>query len=449
MFSTFYESVAYLYQSYNDAKKKFVFGYDRETRTPHYTRILLDSIGAPDQHTKTIKITGSKGKGTTSRFTARLLQSQGNKVGLFTSPHMVDFTERIRIDGKAISEDDFMAILSDLVPAIEQIRRELPDHAYLGPVGILAVVAARYFYLNDTDVNVFELGRGARHDDVNQVRGDMAILTPIRLEHKEQLGPTLNDVVWEKAGIIQAGASAIVSASQLPEVTVLLKQQAEAQGVPLFSRGIDFHTDILSSSIAGSHIRYWSKRGVSSDFELTMPGEHAIENASVAMFAVELFLKGELRNESWRNAMREVSVPGRAQWLPGTSEGRPAVLLDGTIHRDSAREIVRLAKSAFASRVGVILAVPEDKDYEGVIEAFAEIASFFIITRAANPHLVFSPNASAYARQYRTTLECATLAESVHAACQTLGTRDLLIIAGTQSLIGDALQFFSIQTRDA
>ncbi|KUO95711.1 bifunctional folylpolyglutamate synthase/dihydrofolate synthase [Ferroacidibacillus organovorans] len=449
MFSSFHDSVAYLYQSYNDAKKKHYFGYDRETRTPHYTRILLDSIGAPDQNIKTIKITGSKGKGTTSRFTARLLQSQGKRVGLFTSPHMVDFTERIRIDGKAISEDEFMAILSDLVPEIERIRRELPDRAYIGPVGILAAVAARYFALNDTDVNVFELGRGARHDDVNQVRGDLAILTPIRLEHKEQLGPTLHDVAWEKAGIIKDGVRWVVTAGQTLEVAALLSQEATAQGVPLYMCGTDFYTETLTSSIEGSRVRYVTRHGSSSDFELAMPGEHAVENAAVARFAVELFLEDGMRNESWRDAMREVQVPGRAQWLPGTPDGRPAVLLDGTIHRDSAREIVRLAKLAEAPRVGVILAVPRDKDYKGVIEAFAEIASFFVITRAANPHLEFPADASAHAQKYRTTFECANLAESVRAACQSLGPQDLLIVAGTQSLVGDALQFFAIQTRDA
>ena len=184
-FDSFYEAVRYIFSTYVKSAPHRPPGLDRDVRQPWHTRQLLDGLGAPDRLLRTIKVTGSKGKGSTARMIAGLLQVHGYRVGLFSSPHLVDFTERIRVDGKAISEPEFMEILAAVRPLADRLAADFAPREYFGPVGLVAVVACLYFARRSTDVNVFELGRGARYDDVNQMAGEWAVLTPVLWEHPE------------------------------------------------------------------------------------------------------------------------------------------------------------------------------------------------------------------------------------------------------------------------
>lgn len=149
-----------IYSSYLRAINNITQTLDEEVRKPELTRVLLDAVGSPDRNQKYILVTGSKGKGSTSRFISSLLSHLGYKVGLFTSPHLVDFNERIRVNGQAIATEDFVRLGNVIRGGFHQIEEQLAADEYQGPVGVALAIAALYFKEKGTDINVIECGRG-------------------------------------------------------------------------------------------------------------------------------------------------------------------------------------------------------------------------------------------------------------------------------------------------
>ncbi|MCL6627173.1 MAG: bifunctional folylpolyglutamate synthase/dihydrofolate synthase, partial [Alicyclobacillus shizuokensis] len=183
------EAISLIYEWLNRARPLLPDGPDRVVRHPEWTGRLLAELGNPDAAAFNVAVTGSKGKGSNAILLAAILQCLGLRVGLFTSPHLIDFMERIRLGGQVMPEAVFVHWMTQVYD--EARRLPVPPSQYIGPVGLLACVAALWFADEQTDVNVFELGRGALHDDVNQVRHEGALLTPVFLEHARELGPTL------------------------------------------------------------------------------------------------------------------------------------------------------------------------------------------------------------------------------------------------------------------
>ena len=445
LFESFHDAIGYLFQSYNQAQPYRLGHYDKETRTPQFTRKLLDSVGAPDRDQHNIKVTGSKGKGSTSRLIARLLEAQGLKVGLFTSPHLVDFTERIRINGAAIAEDEWLKWQVYLYPWIESIQGAMNPREYFGPVGLVACVAALYFKDQGTDVNVFELGRGARFDDVNQLAGEFAVITPIQLEHRELLGPELKDITWNKAAIIESGMKAAVTAKQGEIALAELEKEAERQAVRLYALERDFSLGKVEVRLDGTLLDLMTKRARYRQIEVPLLGRNQAENASVAIVAVEEWMGQALDERLVKSAFKCMTWPGRLQHLKRT----PQVIIDGAINRDSAaylREVVKLFP--FIKKV-LVVGVPVDKDGFGVICEMAPEVEEIWVTQAQNPHLVFDlrelENA---AHELVPTNVCGDLADALRAAEVSAGDAGLVIVAGTQSLVAEALQYYQVSTRD-
>ncbi|MCL6637826.1 MAG: hypothetical protein K6T26_07740, partial [Alicyclobacillus sp.] len=250
------DAIAWVYQSYNRAKPFLQPGYDRDIRHPEWTRQILDRLGAPDKAVVNVAVTGSKGKGTHAILIASMLQQAGLRTGLFTGPHLVDFMERFRINGHLMPESAFIQYIQ-LVRSVADTLT-LPRDQYLGPVGLLAVVAALWFQEQRTDVNVFELGRGALHDDVNQLVHQGAVLTPVFLEHVHELGPTLADIAREKAGVIQPEVQWVVSHDQSPEVWTAVQERA-GDRVAVDQLGRDFSFRVTGQAV---HLQRGSLQGV-------------------------------------------------------------------------------------------------------------------------------------------------------------------------------------------
>ena len=444
MFASFHEAIGYLFASYNQAKPHRKGLYDQDTRTPQFTRKLLDSVGAPDRFQHNIKVTGSKGKGSTSRLIARLLEAQGLKVGLFTSPHLVDFTERIRVNGVAISEEEWLTWQGQLYPWIESMRSVMKPQEYIGPVGLVACVAALYFKDQQTDVNVFELGRGARFDDVNQVVGELAVITPIQLEHRELLGPDLGDIAWHKAGIIESGMEAVITAKQDPVVQAIIQEEAQQMGVMLESLGDHFRFQQVKVSLKGTTFGLTTSYARYENIHLQLLGRNQVENASVAVVAVEKWLGQALQEEVVQSAFADLWWPGRMQLLMRS----PQVLIDGAINRESAgyvQEVVSLFENV---RKVLVVGVPVDKDGFGVIEELAPEVVGIWVTKAQNPHLVFDlPQLEDVASRFAPTHVAENLADALTAAQGVAGAGGLVIVTGTQSLVAEAMQYYQVPTR--
>lgn len=428
------DHIALAYASYNRYRQRHGWpGRDREVRHPIWTRRLLDAFGAPDKQSLTLCVTGSKGKGSHAILMAAMLQALGLRVGLFTGPHLVDFMERFRINGRMMPEEDFMRLMDEVWAAAQTLP--VPDDQYIGPVGLLAVLAARWFAESGTDVNVVELGRGALHDDVNQWHHEGAVVAPIFLEHVWELGPTLFDVAREKAGIIRGETKAVFSNSQQPICRDVLRARAAAYGAALI------WTD-------DSEDPSWLTDATVSGAAEELP-PYLLENARTAWRAVrwaaeQLGPRQRLRDFTFD--LRRVRLPGRMQVV----RRHPLTIVDGCIHATSAALVARSAaryRNA-GRRVGAVIGIPADKDVRGVLAALRDVADLVILTAATNPHLRFDYShvadmASAFPMGVR---EVPNVAAAVDAADAVLTSEDVLLLLGTQSFVGDVLRLFQIDT---
>ena len=181
-------------------------GLDEDTRDTTATRELLRVADLPAAPCEYVVITGSRGKGSVASIMAKLLQALGYRVGMLTSPHLVHWNERIRVNGRMIPDDDFLRILSDLRPHIDLVSEDLEKRQYLSPQGIFLAMALQYFAENDVEIAVLEVGRGGRFDDIAVAPNWLAVFAPIMLEHTALLGDTLERIAWHKAGIIPKDA---------------------------------------------------------------------------------------------------------------------------------------------------------------------------------------------------------------------------------------------------
>lgn len=444
VFDSFYDAVAYVFSSYSRSKPFRSPGYDRDTRDPRHLRRLLDCLGKPDHEQRNIKITGSKGKGSTSRMLAALLEAQGYRVGLFTSPHLIDFTERIRVNGLAIPEADFMALLSVVREPLEALQADFSPTQYFGPVGIVAAVAMLYFAHCHTDVNVIELGRGARHDDVNALVAELAAITPVLLEHTQQLGPTLQDIAYSKAGVITAGLRAVVIGRQFPEPAAVLRSEAAEAGVPFVAFGADFAMEQAEVLASGTKCSIRTPSAAYAPMIIGPLGVHQADNAAVALTVAELFVGAPLAERTVRHALGGLRLLGRGHVLPGT----PQVLIDAAINRESAACAREVILSQRYSRLALVTGVPADKDYRGLLDVLGPLCDLIVLTVAKNPYLTFPQDALNAAQQHRPALFAPTLGEAVETAASAVGAEGMVAIVGTHSLVADALEYYAVPTRD-
>jgi dihydrofolate synthase / folylpolyglutamate synthase len=440
-FSSESDAVTYIFRSMRKLRGQ-ERGPDDLVRDAGPTRRLLQELNLPANPREYAVVTGSKGKGSTTIITAKLLQHLGHTVGTITSPHLVTWRERIRVNGRAIPEPDFLRILSEFVPQIDQIEETLSDTQYFSPQGIFLAVALRWFDEQDVQAAVLEVGRGGRFDDIAVVPNKLSLFTPITLEHVHQLGPTLERIAWHKAGIIKAYSTAY-SLPQAPEVMDVLSAEAEALNAQFDWIASQDMGQYIGTSENGIHMEL----GRYGEVTLSLLGRYQIMNASLAVIGagnMHARLPGIPHAspeyvERIRAGLADVTWPGRCQKL----QDSPPVWLDGAIHTESANSLVESLRDYLKAPVISILAVPSDKDYDGVYAALGPISQSVILTETArNPSLHFLDPESAInaARTYNSDVSYSpNLAEAVEKAKARAGKDGTIIIAGTQSILADAM----------
>jgi len=410
-------------------------------RNPAPTRRLIESLNLLDTRREYAVVTGSKGKGSTTAITAKLLQYLGHRTGMVTSPHLVSWRERIRVNGRAIPEPDFIRIVAELAPTIDRIEATLSDTQYFSPTGIFLAVALRWFDEQRVSVAVLEVGRGGRFDDIALVPNRLSLFTPITLEHIYWLGPTLDRITWHKAGIIKPGSRAY-SVPQAPEVMNVLAAEAETRDARFdWIAPIDMGK-YLGPSATGIRMSL----GRYGEVFLSLHGRYQVVNATLATLgAGDLHARlggiphasAEYR-ERIRAGLAAVRWPARLQKL----QDRPAVYLDGAINGESAQSVIESLRDDLTRPVISIIAVPDDKDYAGVYAALGPASDALILTETdRNPILSFPAvdTAVAAARQHNADVSYApNLEAAVEQASARAGHDGTILIIGTQSILADA-----------
>lgn len=346
-------------------------------------RRVLDFLGDVQRTYPIIHITGTNGKTSTARMIEAILRALGLRTGLFTSPHLVSFAERIAIDGQPISGQALLATWAEVAPYVELVDTELSESGEprLTFFEVLTVLAFAAFADAPVDVAVVEVGMGGEWDSTNVADGAVAVFTPIALDHTDRLGATLEHIARTKSGIIKP-ASMVVSAPQDPVVLEILRQAADMTESIVNVLGSGGTSVVTEMAVGGQVLSVIGLAGTYDDVFLDLFGDHQSVNAAVAVMAVESFLGGasqELDHEILAEAFATVSSPGRLQVI----STEPTVIVDAAHNPHGAQALAEALTTYFVSDdVTLVVGVLSDKDYTTVLETLAPMASHLVVTTA-------------------------------------------------------------------
>ena len=343
-------------------------------------RQLLQEIGSPEASLPVIHVAGTKGKGSTSAMLAAALSAAGYRTGLFTSPHVDRFEERMAIDGQPCAAEEFAALVDLLRPAVEAIDRRTPE-GQSGPTffEIMTAMAFLHFQRDKVQAAVLEVGLGGRLDATNVCRPAVSVITSISFDHTQQLGNTLAAIAGEKAGIIKPGVPAVSGVIQ-PEARDVIREACRQRGCRLVERDTDFAFDYqpprhLEREAASGRVVYRQTAAgpppASQSFDLALPGRHQAANAATALATLDV-----LREAFWkipaaaaRQALAGLVWPARVQVL----SRRPAVVLDAAHNVASIEALVETLRESFsAGRRLLIFATTHDKDIRGMLQVLLD-----------------------------------------------------------------------------
>lgn len=373
------EAIAYLL-NFTDFESSGHFT-DRPDIEP--MRSLLHRIGDPHLGRTTVHVAGSKGKGSVSAMIESVLRATGRKTGLYTSPHLHDYTERIAINGEPISQDDFARLLTAIQPAIEAEREALGDRKLItfDLLTALGFVAFREF---GVDAQVIEVGLGGRLDSTN-VFGtkDVAVITPLSFEHTAILGDTIEQIAAEKAAIITPGCTAVLAPQQFEAGAEVVTAKAADVGAKLVDVAKELRWEVVEHDKRSQTVRI---AGLGSEIEARIPllGTFQAENAETMVAAVRSLRAGAPSYEDVHivRGLEAVRWPGRVEVL----RERPLVIADGAHNAESARRLREALEEYFgAERVLFVVGSGSDKDIGGLAEELAPLATHVIATRSRHP----------------------------------------------------------------
>lgn len=356
---------------------------------PSLARItaLVDVLGNPQRSYPAIHVAGTNGKTSVSRMIDALLTRLQLRTGRLTSPHLQLVTERICVDGAPIDPLRYVEAYQEIAPFLAMVdsRSEADGGPRLSKFEVLTGMAYAVFADAPVDVAVVEVGLGGRWDATNVIDGQVAVITPISLDHTEYLGTDLADIAAEKAGVIKAG-SVVVIAEQPPEVMEVLLRRAVEVDAAVAREGSELAVLGRQVAVGGQQLRLQGLGGVYEDVFLPMHGEHQAHNAVLALAAVEAFFGAgadrRLDPDAVREAFAGVASPGRLERV----RSAPTVFLDAAHNPAGARALAAALREEFDFRklVGVV-AVMADKDVAGVLEALEPVLDEVVVTRSGSP----------------------------------------------------------------
>ena len=363
--------------------------YERPSTTPG-TRARYDlerisaflaALGNPHLDIPTVHIAGTKGKGSTAAMVTSVLNAAGYNPGLFTSPHLHTFRERIRVGDQLIPEEDFGNLVEELWPTMEGVVQA--GHGRVTLFELLTAMAFYYFRSREARAQVIEVGLGGRLDSTNLVQPLACGITSLGLDHTEVLGDTLEKIAGEKAGIIKPGVP-VVCAPQKPEAMGVLREVCRREGSTLIVAGEDIRWEEEDSSLDGQTFRLDTSN---NHYRLRIPllGKYQLENAAVAIGILEALIEGglEIGTSFIEEGFRRVEWPCRLEVLSRS----PLILADGAHNPHSAGRLVEAVKALLPDhRILLIVGVSGNKDLEGLVAELNLLSAAAVIaTRSRHP----------------------------------------------------------------
>ena len=419
--------------------------FSRQARFYNLERIsrLLGCLGDPHRRLKVLHVAGSKGKGSTAALIASILTHAGYKTGLFTQPHLITPRERCRINARLISETKFAEYVDRLKPLIEAMAK-LDSIGRVSFFEIYTALAFTYFADNAVDFAVIEVGLGGRLDATNVVDPLVSVITPISLEHTAILGDTHEAIAKEKGEIIKPNRP-VVLAPQIPEAQTVFEAVATDRDAPMDGVGRDIHLKRKDWNINGQTFDLATPSASYPDLFLPLLGEHQAVNAATAVGCIE-----RIRQEGYSvprtsiyDGLKAVHWAGRMQ-VVGQS---PVILLDGAHSPTSAEALCEAIREVFRyRRLILVVGLMRDKDLQAIGQVLCPFADEIITTQAFdNPRVTPAEDiAGAWSEIGKNFHVCPSVCEAIPLAQSIATTSDLICIAGSIYIVGEAMKVLGI-----
>jgi dihydrofolate synthase / folylpolyglutamate synthase len=372
------EAIAYVIQRSGYDRGFVANPFDAESVGLRRTEQLVRYLDRPDQRYPNVHIAGSKGKGSTAAAITSMLAAAGYKVGLYTTPHLHTFRERIQIAGEPIAEQVFADLTAEIAPLNARLAEERPEWGEATAFEVSTALAFLAFARAGVDIGVIEVGLGGRLDATNVIDPAVSVIASISHDHVSILGDTLGEIAFEKGGIIKPGRP-VISAAQPDDAAATIRRIANERDSRLWMGSSEW-------SVAGT-TRDFSVRspcGLAEHLSVGLAGQHQVENAGLAVVSVhELRSQGfEISHDAIRTGLRDVRWPGRFE----IARRKPMVVVDGAHNVDSSRRLVETLREEFPDHpVTLVLGIARDKDIPGMLRHLLPVANRVIATASRSP----------------------------------------------------------------
>ena len=382
-------------------------------------RTFLSRLGHPESRFKTILVAGTNGKGSTAAALAAILNGSGYRTGLYTSPHLHSFCERVQVDGSTIAEEDVVGLVAEM--------REKVGDLPLTFFEFTTALALQFFAEQEVDLAVVEVGLGGRLDATNAVKPILSVITPVAVDHEQYLGESLAQIACEKAGIMRTGVPVVI-AGQQDEAKRALQGEAKKVGAPLIAFHDDYNVDGYDET--------FDYRGLSrtlNGLRPGIPGRHQFGNMATALAAAEVLqqLGIDTTDRTMRSGIEQVSWPGRLEWL---ADG--TVLLDGAHNGAGAVALARYLCDREMDKVHWVVGMKADKDFEEILAPLASrAAALYCVAPPVEEAVPVASLCSAAEALGLSAMACSSPEEALQKARAVAGDSGVVLVAGSLFLV--------------
>jgi dihydrofolate synthase / folylpolyglutamate synthase len=437
-FRTYKQAISYLFER-TDYERQTILRYNVTTFNLERMKKLLASLGNPHKKIETVHIAGTKGKGSTCTMLAKMLEANGYKVGLYTSPHVVSLHERIVVNSVMINESTMLGLINRIYNPVEKMAKNNETPTFFE---IMTAMAFMHFADEKTDIAVIETGLGGRLDSTNVIEPKVVGITSLSLDHMNQLGKTIELIAQEKAGIFKKGVP-VVTVPQDPGAMRVLKRHAVTTKSPMTVTGhdIDFSYRFESSREHGPHTRICVTTPTSKfeHLRVPLPGEHQAINCGLAIALLDKLKSHgyEIDDEKAIGGLKEVSMTGRMEFIAED----PRIMVDAAHNAASIKALIAaIGQHIPYDSMVVIFGCNADKDVAGMLAQLQYGADKVIFTRSNSPKAMYPQDlADMYGEICGKMCQTAlTLRDALRIAQSAVGREDLICITGSFYLVGQA-----------
>jgi dihydrofolate synthase/folylpolyglutamate synthase len=399
------------------------------------TEKILNGLGNPQDRFASVHIAGTNGKGSIASFLCTILREAGLKVGLYTSPHLVRFNERIKINGREISDQDVLEAYK-AVKAAGYGDREPTFFEYT------TAMAFYHFGRNNVDWAVIETGMGGRMDSTNVLNPAVSVISNISLEHQMYLGDTLEQIAGEKGGIIK-NATPVVTGARQGNVISVLQTLADKRSAPLYRFGRDFSTKMSGKGI----FTYHGVRQTWHNLRISLQGRHQVENAAIVLSICEILQMGnekfpavDIPFDAIRDGLIKTRWPGRLEKIMES----PLVILDGAHNLAAVKNLSKyMLEKLPGRRITLVAGILDDKSYEAMLQNLLSHCARVVLTRSKVDRAIDPAAMKSVAERYLSDVNIVDdVAEAVQYALDTVPPDEVICISGSLYVVGEARAFF-------